>query len=100
MYVYVNCGQTVINPHKREYLVIINLILIYRLNRLASPLVRAVSLLSGGREFELTSSVSYDFNFLLGYYAKQYVNSKIGMHRSSFLWKPNSHIKILSISNN
>jgi hypothetical protein len=48
---YVNCAQTVINAQKMEYLVIKNLILIYRLNRLASPLVKAVSLLSGGREY-------------------------------------------------
>jgi hypothetical protein len=26
------------------------------------------------------------------------VSNKTGMHRASFLWKPNSHIKILSIS--
>ncbi len=75
--VYGNCIKTVINAHKREYFVIINLILIFRRNRLASPLVRAVSLLSGRREFELTSTVSYDFYFPLDYYAKQYVNSKI-----------------------
>ncbi len=49
--VYVNYVQTVINAHKRESFVIINLILIFRLNRLASPVVKAVSHLSGGREY-------------------------------------------------
>ncbi len=79
-----SCVQTVINARNRESLVIINLILIYRLNRLASPVVRAVSLLSGRRELKLTSTVSYDFYVLLDYYAKKYVNNKIGRHRSSF----------------